>query len=234
MQVDFGAENLPPRPPAATLTVYPAHGQTGVPTDFDPAEELPNPMTGHTLVGYPVSVQVDARQALAVKAFELYEVAPYTPRRALDTKLLTHAVDAETPAHAAALIPVSPLALATVYQVVFSGSVNGISISTWQFTTAPVSAVTMRFASPAVAPGGVQQITLDGLDTEKGPYCLCYAPARLVKSLVHESETRIAITTSTANPEFPARSASPSPTAHAQSHLQAARSRLAGGKTDSA
>jgi uncharacterized protein YkwD len=196
--VDFGSENRPPQPPASMLTVYPAPGQTEIPTDFDPAEEFPNPMSGHTLVGYPVSVQVDARYALAVKAFDVYEVAPYAPRRALDTKLLTHAVDAETPAHAAALIPVSPLAPATIYQVVFSGSVNGMPVSrTWQFTTAPESAVTMRFASPIVGAGDVQQVILENLDTEKGPYYLCYAPARLVKSLVHETETRIAITTST-------------------------------------
>ncbi len=196
--VDFGAETLPPLPPPSVLTVYPVVGQTGVPSDFDPAEEFPNPMPGHTLVGYPVSVQVDARHAFEVESFQLYEMTPDTPRRALDAKLLTHAVDAETPAHAAALIPVSPLAPVTVHEVVFTGSVNKMPVSmTWQFMTAPESAVKMRFASPTVAPGGVQQITLDGLDTEKGPYYLCYAPAQLVKSLVHETETQIAMTTST-------------------------------------
>jgi hypothetical protein len=196
--VDFGAETLPPPPAPSLLTVYPADGQTGIPTDFDPAEEFPNPMPGHTLVGYPISIQVDARHAFAVKSFELYEVAAQTPPRALDAKLLTHAVDAETPAHAAALIPVSPLAPATIHQLVFSGSVKGMPVSkTWRFMTAPESKVTMSFALPTVAPGGIQQITLDGLDTEKGPYYLCYAPSRLVKSLVHETETQVAMTTST-------------------------------------
>jgi hypothetical protein len=81
--------------------------------------------------------------------------------------------------------------------VVFSGSVNGIPVSrTWEFLTAPEQTVTMNFASPKIAPGGIQQITLDGLDSEKGPYYLCYAPARLVKGVVHESETQIAMTTS--------------------------------------
>jgi hypothetical protein len=116
--------------------VYPADGQTGIPTDFDPAEEFPNPMPGHTLVGYPISIQVDARHAFAVKSFEIYAVAPQMPRRALDAKLLMHAVDAETPAQAAALIPVLPLALATIHQLIFSGSVNGVPVSaTWQFMT---------------------------------------------------------------------------------------------------
>ncbi len=196
--VDFGAEILPPAPSPTALTVYPADGQSGIPTDFDPMEEFPNPMPGHTLVGYPVSIQVDARYAFAVKSFQLYEIAPYTPRRVLDARLLTHAADAETPAHAAALIPVSPLAPSTTYQLAFSGSVNGVPVSkAWQFTTAPQTAVTMSFASPTVAPGGIQKVTLNGLDTEKGPYYLCYAPARLVKSLVHETETQIAITTGT-------------------------------------
>ena len=196
--VDFGAETLPPLPPPSLLTVYPAVDQTGVPRDFDPAEEFPNPMPGHTLVGYPISIQVDARHPFEVASFQIYEVAPYTPRRALEAKLLTHAVDAETPAHAAALIPVSPLAPATVHQVVFSGSVNNTPVSkTWQFMTAPESVVMMTFASPSVAAGGIQQIRLDGLDSEKGPYYLCYSPARMVKSLVHETETQIALTTST-------------------------------------
>ena len=194
--VDFGAEALPPLPRPSALTVYPAETQTGIPTDFDPAEEFPNPMPGHTLVGYPVSIQVDARQAFAVESFEIYEMAPDTPPRGLEAKLLTHSLDAETPAHAAALIPVAPLAPGTIHQVVFSGSVGGMLVSkTWQFATTPVQPVTMRFASPAVAPGGIQQITLDGLDSEKGPYYLCYAPARLVKSVVHETETRMIMTT---------------------------------------
>jgi uncharacterized protein YkwD len=196
--VDFGAETLPPSPPPSLLTVYPADTQTGIPTDFDPAEEFPNPMPGHKLVGYPVSIQVDARQAFTVQSLELYEMAPNASPRALDAKLLTHARDAETPAHAAALIPVSPLAPLTIHQVMFSGSVNGIPVSrTWQFLTAPEQTVTMNFASPTIAPGGVQQVALEGLDSEKGPYYLCYAPARLVKGLVYESETQIAMTTST-------------------------------------
>jgi len=196
--VDFGAEMLPPLPAPSVLTAYPAADQTRVPLDFDPAEEFPNPMPGHTLVGYPISIQVDARHAFAVESFQIYELAPYTPRRSLDAKLLTHATDPETPVHAAALIPLSPLAPATVYQVAFSGTVDQTPVSkTWQFTTGPENVVSMRFESPTVAPGGIQRIQLDGLDSEKGPYYLCYSPAALIKSVVHETEAQIAITTST-------------------------------------
>ena len=55
----------------------------------------------------------------------------------------------------------------------------------------------MSFASPTVAPGGIEKAVLHGLDTEKGPYYLCYTPAQLIKSIVHETETRVAITTTT-------------------------------------
>ena len=107
---------------------------------------------------------------------------------ALDARLLEHSVNAETPAHAAALIPVSPLAHGATYQVSFAGSVSGAKISkTWQFTTAPAIPVTMSFGSPSVQPGGTQTVTLKGLDGDKGPYHVCYGPAELVTSLKYET-----------------------------------------------
>jgi len=196
--VDFGAETLPPASPHSAVTVYPVLGQTGVPTDFDPAEELPSPMPGHSLVGYPISIQVDARRTLAVRSFELYQTAPVASPQALQAKVLTHTVDAETPAHGAALIPVSPLEPAAIYKAVFTGTVDGTPVSTsWEFMTAPQTPVTMSFALPKVPPGGIQRVTIEGLDLAKGPYYLCYSPAQLVKSLVHETETRIVVTTGT-------------------------------------
>ena len=67
----------------------------------------------------------------------------------------------------------------------------------WKFNTAHRTAVTMTFASPVIAAGGVQQVKLHGLDREKGAYYLCYSPARLVRSLQHETETQFSMTTST-------------------------------------
>lgn len=191
--VDFGSLTLPPAPRPPVLTLYPVDGQWGVPTDFDPAEEFPSPMPGHTLVGYPVSVQVDSRYTLVVDSFELYAALS---GGALDAKLLTHAVDAETPPNAAALIPVAPLAPATEYRLHFSGSVDGDPVSrTWQFTTVPEARVAMTFASPTVAPGGSQSGRLVGMDVEKGAYYLCYSPAQLVRSLEHQTETEFTMTT---------------------------------------
>jgi len=195
--IDFGAEKLPPLPRPSVLTVYPADGQLAVPIDFDPGEESPNPMPSETLVGYPASIQVDPRHVFVVQSFKLYELVAGQSPREVDTRLLTHSADRETPPHAAALIPLLPLVPSTAYQLMFSGRVDGIAVDrTWRFVTEARTPVTMSFLSPAVRAGGLQEITLHGLDTERGPYYLCYAPARLVRTIVHETETRIAIKTS--------------------------------------
>jgi hypothetical protein len=194
--VDFGAEALPPTPALTALTVYPVDGHRGVPVDFNPSEEEPNPVPGQTLTGYPVSVQVDPRHTFAVRSFELYALAGGTPAAALDAKLLVNSADSKTPKHAAALIPSAPLTPGTTYRAAFSGTVDGTAVSrTWQFTTAPATPVTMTFASPAVPLGGTQRIQLAALDEEKGPYYVCYAPSRMVKSLTHETETELVLTT---------------------------------------
>jgi len=194
--VDFGAETAPPLPDPSDLTLYPIDGHQGVPLDFDPQQEFPSPMPGHTLVAYPVSVQVDPRHALVVETFEVYAMTAEGRGPRLDAKLLAHAVDEETPGHAAALIALAPFAPSTTYEAVFAGSVNGVNVSRiWRFTTAANVPVSMRFASPTVAPGGTQTVMLDGIDSERGPYYTCYKPARLVASLKHETETEMTITT---------------------------------------
>ena len=196
--VDFGAETTPPVPSPTELTLYPIDGQRNVPTDFNPTTEEPSPLPDHPLTGFPVSLQVDPRRVLSVGAFALYEAALGSAAPALDAKLLTHAADPETPTHAAALIPISPFRPGTAYRVSFSGAVDGVAVSrTWQFTTAPAVPVTMLFAAPAVAPGAIQRIVLRDVDPAKGPYYVCYSPARLISSVVHETELDIIMTTST-------------------------------------
>ena len=196
--VDFGSRTLPAVRPPSALTTYPADGQRGVPLDFDPAHEAPNPMPGHALVGYPISVQVDERHDLRVDAFTLKAVGQGNSGSVVAVKRLTHAINAETPAYAAAVIPLSPLSPATAYRVTFSGRVGSVPVTkSWQFTTAARTAPRLRFASPAVAPGGTQRATIDGLDREKGDYYVCYAPPHLVASLAFEGDAAFALTTST-------------------------------------
>jgi uncharacterized protein YkwD len=193
--VDFGAETLPPAPAPTAPTLYPIDGHRGVPVDFNPSEEEPNPMPGQTLTGYPVSVQVDPRYTFEVTTFELYALTGSAPKRQ-DAKLLSNSTDSRTPKHAAALIPNSPLAPGTRYQAAFSGTVNGAPVSrSWQFTTAPAAPVTITFASPSVPLGATQRIQLAALDEEKGPYYVCYSPSRMVKSLTHETETELVLAT---------------------------------------
>ena len=197
--VDFGTENAPPLPDPHELTLYPIDGQQSVPLDFNPQDELPSPMPDHALVGFPVSIQVDSRHTLVVETFEIYTITAGGRGARLDAKLLAHSGDKETPNHAAALIPIAPLATSTTHEVAFSGAVNGVTVSrTWRFTTAANVPVSMRFASPSVTPGGAQTVILDGLDEQKGNYYTCYKPARLVASLKHETETKMIMTTSTA------------------------------------
>ena len=73
--VDFGADDLTRSPISTSLTLYPFDGQQHVPTDFDPAQESPDPMPGHTLVGYPLSVQADSRGTVKIKRFELQDIS---------------------------------------------------------------------------------------------------------------------------------------------------------------
>jgi hypothetical protein len=195
--VDFGSLTASPARPASALTLYPAAGQQGVPLDFDPAHESPNPMPGHALVGYPISVQADDSYTLAVHTLDLHAVGGGGPGPALPARLLTHALDAETPASAAALIPLAPLASSTTYEVVFSGSVAGTAVSRrWRFTTAAWVAPTLTFASPTVPPGGTQRATLTGLDLDKGNYYVCHGPPHLVTSLAFEGEATFVLRTS--------------------------------------
>jgi uncharacterized protein YkwD len=194
--VDFGAETMPPTAPPTRLTVYPVNGHQAVPIDFGPAQEEPNPMPGQTLTGYPISLQVDPRQTLTVTTFEVHELTDNGAGPSLDARLLANRVDTNTPQHAAALIPTAPLKFAITYEASFTGAVNGTPVSlAWHFTTAAAMPITMTFDAPSVALGATQRISLNGLDEEKGPYYVCYTPARLVKQVTHETESAFLMTT---------------------------------------
>ena len=188
--VDFGSLTLPPaqRPPA--LTLYPVDGHRGVPTDFDPAEEYPNPMPGHTLVGYPMSVQVDSRshargglvRALrglvgAIGAGPRCETAHARGRRRNTAPC--RGPDSDFAFGAGHGIPAAILGIRRRKSGVANLAIHH----------GPGMGVVIAFASPTVTPGGSQSGRLVGMDPERGAYYLCYAPARLVRSLEHRSET---------------------------------------------
>lgn len=131
--VDFTADGFGPALAPGTVAVYPTPGQQQVPTVFFSDLESPDPVADLNAVGYPVSVQAGLATPLTVDSFSI------RPRAGapLAVKLLSQALDAETPEGAAAIVPLTVLQPGTTYDVQFSGSVGGQAVSrAWSFTTA--------------------------------------------------------------------------------------------------
>jgi hypothetical protein len=120
--------------PSPVVTTYPADLQEGIPADFDPASETPNPMPALELVGQPVTVQAGQDAPLVVDRFRLVMAGSSEP---LNAKLLTRSSDMQMPEWAAALVPLQPLQPGTDYEASFSGSIAGAAVErTWRFRTA--------------------------------------------------------------------------------------------------
>lgn len=113
---------------------WPHDRQAGVPVNFFSDFESPDPVPepGMNEVGYPVSIHADIDVLLTVQSFTL------RPRGGADlpVKLLSAALDHNTPQSAAAIIPLSPLKTGTVYDVAFAGKTDSTAITrNWSFTT---------------------------------------------------------------------------------------------------
>lgn len=129
---DVTANGYGPAPAPGTVAVYPFPGQQRVPPIFYSDNESPDPVPGRNAVGYPVSVQSGLDIGLAVTSFT---IAPHGGAP-LAVRLLSAAVDAETPSDAAAIIPLDVLQAGTTYDVQFIGSAGGQPVSqAWSFTT---------------------------------------------------------------------------------------------------
>ncbi|MES2295583.1 MAG: CAP domain-containing protein [Pseudomonadota bacterium] len=111
---------------------WPFNGQSNVPVNFFSDYEAPDPVAGVNEVGYPVSVHADIDANLTVQSFTLRARGGAE----LSVKLLSAASDHDTPASAAAIIPLATLKAATTYDASFVGSIDGAAVSkTWSFTT---------------------------------------------------------------------------------------------------
>lgn len=111
---------------------YPGDGQVMVPTTFLSDTESPDPVPNQNAVGYPVSVHADISSSITVGSFTI------KPRNgaALTTRLLSSATDTHTSGHVAAIVPLTTLSANTVYDVSFSGNVDGVAVTrSWSFTT---------------------------------------------------------------------------------------------------
>jgi uncharacterized protein YkwD len=130
---DFAANNgFGPGVAAGTVAVWPFSGQTQVQPNFFSDFEAPDPVPGVNEVGYPISVHANITAVLKVQSFTV------RPRGGanLQVRQLTKDVDPETPASAAAIVPLARLAAGTTYDVSFTGTVNNVAVSrAWAFTT---------------------------------------------------------------------------------------------------
>lgn len=130
--VDFTANGLTGGVGAGQIALYPFPGQVNVVPLFPNHQESPDPVPTQDGVGYPVSVHADIDTTVTVTQFTIQ------PRGGapLPTKLLIHVNDPETPASAAAIVPLTVLSPSTVYDVLFTGTVSGQNVSrVWSFTT---------------------------------------------------------------------------------------------------
>lgn len=117
---------------AANMVTWPTNGQTLVTRNFFSDFEEPDPVPSANEVGYPISVHSDLDVAILVQSFTV------RPRGGADlpTRLLKLGADNYTPKSAAAIIPLTVLAAGTLYDVSFTGTLNGVPVSkTWSFTT---------------------------------------------------------------------------------------------------
>jgi hypothetical protein len=120
--------------PAGTIVTWPFNGQTQVATNFNSDYEEPDPVPDRGVVGYPVSVHTNLTRKLTVQSFTM---RAHGTNSDLATRLLAQGQDANTTTQsAAAIVPLSPLASATTYDVTFTGAVDGTPVSrSWSFTT---------------------------------------------------------------------------------------------------
>lgn len=115
------------------VAVWPFDAQTAVPRNFFSDTESPDPVPDRNEVGYPISVHANINAPVTVQTFTV------RPRGGADlpTRLLSNANDTHTGKSSAAIVPLSPLAANTTYDVTFAGTVDGSAVSrNWSFTTA--------------------------------------------------------------------------------------------------
>jgi uncharacterized protein YkwD len=132
MTTDFAVNGMTRVLGDGNITTYPFANQRNVQTNFFSDTESPDPVADRNEVGFPISVHTDITGTIGVQSFTV-QPRGGTP---LPVQLMTNNVDPQTPASAAAIIPLSPLTGATTYDVQFIGTVDGQNVTrSWTFTT---------------------------------------------------------------------------------------------------
>jgi uncharacterized protein YkwD len=131
---DFGAtRGFSPGLPRQTIVTWPVNGQTGVQPSFASNSEEPDPVPNINDVGYPVSIHANLTEKVTVQSFTVRARGGAN----LATRLLVEGLDPNTTmSSVAAIVPLAPLAANTTYDVSFTGTVGGATVSkSWSFTT---------------------------------------------------------------------------------------------------
>jgi uncharacterized protein YkwD len=131
---DFVANGLDAGLGKGNFVIYPYANQINVPVNFFSDSEIPDPVPDLNEVGFPISVHADILSTVTVQSFTV------KPRNgaALTVRMLTHAMDLQTPESAIAIVPLNGLARSTTYDVEFVGAVDGVPANrAWSFTTQP-------------------------------------------------------------------------------------------------
>jgi len=137
--VEFGFETKGQFNASTYFGSYPADKQTGVP--LVAASELPNPLQDVALsdyptkTSYPVNVVSVEGSTLAVSSFTVTESGQSAP---LEVRLITKERDPNKylQGNYAFVVGRAPFKANTTYNVMFSGTVNGIAVSrSWSFST---------------------------------------------------------------------------------------------------
>jgi hypothetical protein len=133
------------------ITVYPAPGQTGVPTSFNRCQEHPTPFGGPCdparpaqAVGYVVTLQADGYHAMKIQGIAFSKGSARVPvdihravrSRTQKSTVASSAFDPNLPLNATMLAAKAPLAPRTTYNVRVSGYVQATRGGRWvQFRT---------------------------------------------------------------------------------------------------
>lgn len=118
------------------LVVYPFNNQSRVPPNFFSDNEKPDPVEGRNEVGYPISVHPDAGSVVLVQSFTVRPRGGAALATLLLSPVIPPADSDKTAQWGAAIIPLVVLNAATIYDVNFTGTVDGIAVTRdWSFST---------------------------------------------------------------------------------------------------
>lgn len=186
---------------AARLTVFPVTSARATeadeaPTSFNTDVELPDLWVGRRTVGYPVSLQTQAGQALTVTRFELRQVSERGGQagveRAVDrpvpARLRQASEDEHLPAGMAVLIPEQTLEPAARYQAEFVGLVDGQPVTRrWEFATRQRQGSWLWLSDAEMASGGRMRAVLEFRDLvggDQATLCMPVDPALVSASAI--------------------------------------------------